>query len=224
MRAYTGMSYMQTSEAKMRLLVFGDSNTYGFDGENCGRFPKQERFPGVLQALIGDGAEVFEAGLPGRTADFEDPIAVGMRGTDVIERVMRHYAPLDVLAVMLGVNDIKERFNATAAMAAEGVGTLADIAESLPVWKGRPRIIVIAPPTVGEDYEKLGMALELGRGCRERSLELPAALESMAAERGYEFFDASRLGMALSRADGIHMTRGDHKKLAAALAEYLNNN
>ena len=224
MRAYIRKSFMQTSEIKTRILIFGDSNTYGFDAEGCGRFPKAERYPGVLQTLLGEGAEVFEAGLPGRTADFEDPIAAGMRGSADIERTARHYAPLDLLAVMLGVNDIKERFSASADMAAEGVGRLADIAESLPVWRDRPRVLIIAPPTVAEDYETRGMALELGRGCYGRSLELPAALERAAKASGCEFFDASRIGMTLSRADGIHMTRADHKKLAAALAEYLNNN
>jgi len=209
---------------KTRILIFGDSNTYGFDADGCGRFPRDKRFSGVLQALLGDGAEVFEAGLPGRTADFEDPIAVGMRGTAVIKGRMLQYAPLDLLVIMLGVNDIKERFRATAAMAAEGVGRLASLAVSTPAWRDDKRILIIAPPAVSENYGSLGMAYELGHGCFERSHELPAALRAMAEANGYGFFDASSLGMELSRADGIHMTESDHKLLAAALADYLGNN
>ena len=209
---------------KMRILLFGDSNTYGFDGDGCGRFSADERYSGILQELLGGSAEIFEAGLCGRTADFEDPAAVGMRGTAVIEKIMLRYAPLDLLTVMLGVNDIKERFNADAAMAAQGVRRLASLAETVPAWRDKARVLIIAPPTVAEDYEMLGMAFELGHGCRERSLALPGELERMAKAGGYEFLDASALGMTLNRADGIHMTASDHKKLAAGLAEYLENN
>lgn len=47
------------------MLCFGDSNTYGYDPARDGRYGDDERYPMVLQDLLGDGWSVVEEGLPG---------------------------------------------------------------------------------------------------------------------------------------------------------------
>ena len=68
---------------RRRVLCFGDSNTYGYDPARDGRYGDDERYPMVLQDLLGDGWSVVEEGLPGRTAVFDDPITEGMNGLRV---------------------------------------------------------------------------------------------------------------------------------------------
>ena len=40
---------------RRRVLCFGDSNTYGYDPARDGRYGEDERYPMVLQDLLGDG-------------------------------------------------------------------------------------------------------------------------------------------------------------------------
>ena len=63
-----------------RILCYGDSNTWGHDptktdpatGLYC-RYPKDVRWTGVLQNLLGSGYTVIEEGQNGRTIATEDP-------------------------------------------------------------------------------------------------------------------------------------------------------
>ena len=64
---------------RRRVLCYGDSNTYGYDPARDGRYGDDERYPMVLQNLLGDGWSVVEEGLPGRTAVFDDAITEATR-------------------------------------------------------------------------------------------------------------------------------------------------
>ena len=106
------MDYENITER--RILVFGDSNTYGYDPERDGRYGETERYPCRIQALLGPGWTVIEEGLPGRTAVFDDPVTEGLCGLSYLTPCMMSHAPLDTLVVMLGTNDTKERFGCNA--------------------------------------------------------------------------------------------------------------
>ena len=58
-----------------QILCFGDSNTWGLDGETGKRFPWEERWTGILQEKLADrDIRIVEEGLCGRTTIFEDPL------------------------------------------------------------------------------------------------------------------------------------------------------
>ena len=64
---------------KRRILVFGDSNTWGWNPSNTlkppiVRWSDEERFTGVMQKELGDGYTVITEGLNGRTTVWDDPI------------------------------------------------------------------------------------------------------------------------------------------------------
>jgi lysophospholipase L1-like esterase len=73
-----------TDPDAVRILCFGDSNTYGtclrdssIDGTptkdpDYVRLKADRRWTGVLQRLLGDGYDVIEEGLNGRTTDLDD--------------------------------------------------------------------------------------------------------------------------------------------------------
>lgn len=42
------------------ILCFGDSNTWGADPGGPGRFPRDQRWPGVLEAVLRTGFHVIE--------------------------------------------------------------------------------------------------------------------------------------------------------------------
>ena len=47
------------------ILCYGDSNTYGYNPVNGLRYPKDVRWTGVLQKLLGEQYAVIEEGCNG---------------------------------------------------------------------------------------------------------------------------------------------------------------
>lgn len=63
--------------------------------------------------MLGDEYDVKEEGLSGRTTVFDDPLSEGLNGLTMITLCLLTHKPVDLLIVMLGTNDTKERFACT---------------------------------------------------------------------------------------------------------------
>ncbi len=105
----------------MNILCFGDSNTYGYCPDGSGRFDADTRWTGLLQKKLGTNDRIIEEGLCGRTTVFSDELREGRRGLDTIGILLESHAPVDLLILMLGTNDCKTRYNASAGTIAKGL-------------------------------------------------------------------------------------------------------
>lgn len=203
------------------ILCFGDSNTHGMapmqGPADYRRFGAETRWPPrAAQAL---GWELVEEGLPGRTAHFPDPVmGPHMDGCEGLKIALESHGPIDWLAIMLGTNDVKARFGASAEQITGGIAALMDIAQS-PEMQARHagfRILLICPPPVLEQ----GPIADQFYGGRKRSLELPLHYKALAAARGAAFLDAGQ-AMAVSPQDGVHYEPEGHAALAKAVVAAL---
>jgi lysophospholipase L1-like esterase len=139
------------------LLCFGDSNTHGTPpivtrGEAYRRFGADTRWPRVVASLLPDW-EIAEEGLPGRTAQFPDPVmGAHMDGREGLKIALQSHGPIDALIIMLGTNDTKTRFGASPEKITAGIAGLLDIAMSLEMQArhGDFHILLICPPPVLE--------------------------------------------------------------------------
>lgn len=210
---------------RRRVLCFGDSNTYGYDPARDGRYGEDERYPMVLQDLLGDGWSVVEEGLPGRTAVFDDPITEGMNGLRVITPILMSHAPLDTVTIMLGTNDCKARFACDSYQIAQGIARLTKKALQTECWRdnAHPDVLVIVPPVITPEYDRLIFREEMGPGCHERCAGIAARLAPMLQGLpGVRFLDANTLpGAVCSPVDGMHMTKEAHRALAQGLYREL---
>ena len=147
------MTYENITERQV--LCFGDSNTYGYDPVRDGRYGPDERYPMVLQSLLGPGWAVAEEGLPGRTAVFDDPITEGMNGLRLINPILMSHAPLDTVTIMLGTNDCKARFACDSYQIAQGIARLTKKALQTECWRdnAHPDVLVIVPPVITPAYD-----------------------------------------------------------------------
>ena len=207
---------------KKHIVCFGDSNTHGYcaDPNDCAdggaRFNEDERWPCVLQKLLGEDYLVLEEGLSGRTTVFDDPIHGGLAGTDYISPCLISHEPVDLLIIMLGTNDTKERFGVTAAAIGVAMQRLVRQAQSTLCWSAKgPNILVVAPPPIGEGFFDPAM----GNGCREKSLGVAQALADAAQVTGVHFWDAA--ACEFNPIDHMHLTRKGHSQLAHAMAELV---
>lgn len=209
------------------IVCFGDSNTHGYcaDPKDCAeggnRYNEAERWPCLLQEMLGPEARVLEEGLSGRTTVFSDPLHESMSGLQVIYSVLMSHEPVDLLIIMLGTNDTKERFSANAACIGIGMERLLDKAKSVPCWRdGTPRILVIAPPHISEGLYAVPEGEPMGAGCPEKSRQLAKHFASAAERQGCAFLDAEGLA-EFNRLDCMHLTRRGHRQLADVLGKIV---
>jgi lysophospholipase L1-like esterase len=203
------------------VLCFGDSNTHGtppiVDIAVYGRFGPGVRWPSrVGQAL---GCEMIEAGLPGRTAQFDDPImGAHMNGQAGLKIALESHGPLDVLVLMLGTNDVKARFTSTAEAVVGGIAGLLDIAQHRVMQErhGGFKILLVCPTPVVE----VGPIKDEFYGGAARSRALPPLYQALAAARGIDYLDAGPV-ISVSPLDGVHFDEAAHAKLADAVAAKL---
>ncbi|MDL2237631.1 SGNH/GDSL hydrolase family protein [Christensenellaceae bacterium OttesenSCG-928-K19] len=211
-----------------RILCYGDSNTWGFvpsrgfEGKPYAeRYPSDVRWPGALQRLLGGGYTVIEEGLNGRTTVWDDPVKPYRNGLRYFEACVESHAPLDLIVIMLGTNDLKTHINGSAYVSAEGVGKLAQ--RALQSQCGRegaaPQLLLVSPILITEEVEQApfgGEFREVSEACRQSGL-LAGCLQAKAAGLGCAFLDAARYAQAA--ADGVHLDEKGHAALAQAVKQ-----
>jgi len=202
----------------MRTIVcFGDSNTYGADAVKQARYPRDVRWPGVMRRELGADYEVIEEGLGGRTTMFADPLGDDRSGAPYLQPCLWSHAPVDLVTIMLGTNDLKGIFRLHASEIALGVGHLVDLARrSLAGPDGTsPRVLLIAPPPLAQitaRSELWGFGSSLAE-----SLRLAEHYTQIAEIRGAAFLDAGSV-IVTSPADGVHFEADAHAALGRAVA------
>ena len=136
----------------------------------------------------------------------------------VLYALLKSHEFLDLLIIMLGTNDTKERLGANASCIGIGMERLVRKARSVDCWGARePNILIVCPPPILPEMELAECGLPMGRGCIEKSLELPKYYQKAAQLTGAHFMDAA--GCEFNRLDGMHLTRRGHAQLAQRLAE-----
>lgn len=207
---------------KKHILCVGDSNTHGYcaDPKDCAdggiRFNEDERWTCLLQKALGDEYLVTEEGLSGRTTVFVDPLHESMDALSVIYSLLKSHEVIDLLIIMLGTNDTKERFGANAAAIAVGLERLILKAKSVDCWgNSQPKILVVAPPPIEAGHNDPVM----GPGCSEKAYGLAREYAIIAERQNIDFFDAA--GCEFNQIDFMHLTRKGHSQLADKLTKVV---
>ena len=186
----------------MKILCYGDSNTYGYDPRTFGgdRYPAQCRWADILGQKLG--CEVVNAGENGREIPRRE---AELRQFD---RLVANQAPVSLMIMMLGTNDLLQGNSAKC---------VANRMESFLRRMDLDRICVllVAPPPLklGEwvPAERLIVASEV----------LNLEYESLARRLGVHYVDAGEWQIPLAF-DGVHFTEAGHCAFAEGIHCYLN--
>ena len=201
------------------ILCYGDSNTWGWIPVSpvCqGRYSKYERWPGILEQELGDGYDIIEEGLNGRTTVWDDPVEEIMSGKAYLMPCLRSHMPIDLVILMLGTNDLKQRFSVPAFDIAEANGLLVRIIQKSETGPdcGAPQVLMLAPPPLG----KLTELDELFTGGAEKSKLLGQHYQRVADLLGCSYLNTAEV-IASSDIDGIHLEAEAHLKLSKRVAQ-----
>ncbi|MDR0378099.1 MAG: SGNH/GDSL hydrolase family protein [Spirochaetaceae bacterium] len=214
------------------ILCYGDSNTWGADPILEARFDHHTRWPRVLQKLLNEGRPpddpacwVVEEGLCGRTSVRDDPVeGDGRNGLRHLIPILESHKPVDLVVILLGTNDLKQRFRPSPFDIAWGVKRVVMAAQNSRAGPGdaAPTALMVCPPPTTDSpgfRQKFG---DMFGDCAEISTRLPRYFRQAAKECGAPWFDAGGV-VKSSPADGIHWEKEEHRKFAEALADVVKN-
>lgn len=205
------------------VLCYGDSNTFGYRPDDSQRYPYEVRWTGRLAEKLGETYHVVEAGLNSRTTVIDDDLEEDRNGLSAVSMVIEMNWPLDLIILMLGTNDMKERYHFEAAEIAEGARALIQRIRKLhqekhPEWM--PEILLVSPILIGEGIRDgvSGFSESFGgKRSYEISRKLAPLYRNVAEEEGCLFFDAAAVA-AVGKKDSLHLEEEGHSALAEALA------
>lgn len=196
------------------ILCFGDSNTWGAATGMSRRYSATERWPMLLDNLLGPKYRVIEEGLPGRTTVHDDPFDGPVKnGIKYLEPCLISHQP-DLVILLLGTNDLKSRFNLSDYDISMGANTCAKLCQEFVLHEEdrNPAVLLMSPPRV---YEVSAHSMSFA-GAEEKSIGLAEQFSNRSLELGCHFFDAGSV-VESNREEGIHWDVTEHHKLADAL-------
>lgn len=206
------------------VLCYGDSNTHGYDGVTGNRFPWGVRWTSLVQeALKEEQVRIIEEGQNGRTTVWDDPIEGLKSGLKYLIPCLESHSPLDVVVLMLGTNDIKQRFSLSASDVAAGAETLVKTIKMYfrenrePV----PEILLVSPLKIREEIVNHKVSPMFG-GARAVKIsgELAGYYRETAKRQGCAFLDAASVTMPGAE-DSVHLDPEGHRVFAEAVTEKL---
>lgn len=174
----------------MKVVCFGDSNTYGYDPRSWlgGRYPADSRWVDLLAQKTG-----------------WDVVNLGENGRCIPLRPMPLPVDADLVIVMLGTNDLLQ-----GCAPEKTADRMKCFLQSLPL--APERILLIAPPPMAPGEWVTDSSLI------ESSHLLAKYYRELAGQLGVRFADAGDWHIALAY-DGVHFTGQDHRAFAENLAQ-----
>lgn len=202
---------------KIRILCYGDSNTYGFD-PFTGRYPVAKRWTSQLGLLLGDAFLVLNEGQNGRTTAFDSYGGHADNGLASLGECLERNAPADILIFMLGTNDCATLLDLPAKEIAKGMEQLLlKVEEDRKNGSiGDPQVIIVAPPGIRDGFERSPFAFQLDAGSVAKSRAIVPLYRQLAEKHSCLFLDGS--GLDVSEYDCEHLTEDGHRALAEMLA------
>ena len=181
----------------MRILCFGDSNTYGYDPRSFfgDRYGAEDRWVDLL--AMQTGHECINASANGREIP-RNPYAL---------RLLTEHAPVDTFLVMLGTNDLLQ-----GASEKETAARMeAFLIPLLPYCK---QILLVTPPPM-----KRGAWVPTDELLAE-SILLAETYRLLAEKLNIPFIDTRNWDIELTF-DGVHFTENGHHTFANHLMEVI---
>lgn len=180
----------------MKIICFGDSNTYGYDPRAYfgGRYDAGCRWVDILAEK--GGHETVNYGQNGRAIPhYEDEL-------ELYKRIFQK-ENADFFIVMLGSNDILMGLGMKAICV-----RMERLIRYLPFEK--EQILLIAPPHFGYgDWVETETQIEASK-------QLSEQYRALADRLGVHFADAQEWGVQLSH-DGVHFTARGHRAFAEGI-------
>lgn len=95
-----------------KILVYGDSNVWGDNFITGRRIPDEKQWVNILEKELPN-YQFYQEGLPGRVAGALEDSKKYKNGKDTFLATYKTCAPVDIVIIALGTNDLQEKYART---------------------------------------------------------------------------------------------------------------
>ena len=179
-----------------KILLFGDSNTYGYDprGMLGNRYPYEIVWTNLLKKELKGQYDIIEEGQNGRT------LPSIPRDVEYLKNLTGMLGEDDTFVIMLGKKDIILTANPRQVAAGDKMNDLLLWAKS---ELSKVKIIVIAPVNIENQSGDM-------KEYYEASVKMNEGFEKVCEELGITFWDASKWNVPMAY-DGVHIAEEGQK-------------
>ncbi len=210
----------------VKIVIFGDSNTWGFDPRNG--LARPDRFVRLFAQWHPEWT-IVDDGLNGRLMASDDPYFGDIDGSRQLCAFLKRQVPYDLLVIALGANDARRMFHASLAGWSQAFEKLVKTAVAANrnafASIGDPHtapIVFVEPPAFGLDHSKWsdGYASYGESGIQILS-NCHYIMKQTAEKYGCQFLDVQKKGVKGGAVDGIHLDSEGHQKMAQCLGQWI---
>ena len=148
---------------------------------------------------------------------FDDSFREGRKGADILPTLLESHNPIDIVILMLGTNDCKTIYNATAETIGKGIQRLL---QQIKQKSPQAKIILVSPIYLGQGVGEKGFDSEFDDSSVETSENLHKVYNRIADENEIYYLKASGYANP-SPQDREHLDENGHRKLAEGLLDLL---
>ena len=219
-------------EEPKTVLIYGDSNTWGFNFDTLSRFPFHQRWTNRVQQSLNtthpDKFHSIPEGLNGRTTVYDRSIefegAHNLNGRPTLPTILHTHKALDLIVLALGTNDLVGTcgpHDEALERCVSGVRQLVKDTQSLLAGVGRngsAKILVLGlPPLVSTE---VNLSWDFPPNVGEIRNEANEKLRILCEEEKVDFLDISPV-LTLNAKDGIHLNDEDQVAMSIIFTEKI---
>ena len=201
-----------------RVILFGDSNTFGrLPGTEDGRLPFSSRWPVLLAESMGNEWDIIDEGFPGRTILPQESVPAELNGYESILSIMERNIPFNYIFIMLGTNDFKTKYHANPEDVLCGMERLVDRIRTFSSKLDLdPKIIIASPPVFQPVVPAYSILFE---NANKKMQAFSHLLHDYAKTSKIPFVDTSAI--IPDKRDGIHLSEETQPMMARLLHDIL---
>lgn len=200
----------------MRILIYGDSNTWG-QVPNVNGYSKDvviERYAleDIWWYKLNMHNELIVNGLPGRAICNENPWLKDRNAFVTFDNDIKDIGSIDVVIIQLGTNDCKSRYNLSSSQITLQMRKLINKVQD----KLNSDVILLGPPKIKEGNR---ITDRFYKGGERKSAELDVCFSKLAEELSIGFVSG---GDCYVGEDGEHLTIEGHKIMGKNVFNFMN--
>ena len=203
-----------------KVLIYGDSNTWGDNFITGKRIPDEKQWVNILKKIYSKDYIFLQEGLPGRLAGNEEKFKPYKNGKDTFISTFRTNAPVDIVIISLGTNDLQIKYNKKSKDIINDLlwyknkleESFTDEEDKIKYFNNKmPKIIYILP--INFDY-KVNASVIFNEESEEKRQEI------------IEYFKKQNINTIIANnldlfEDGIHLSYQGHEEMAKLVAGEL---
>jgi len=200
-----------------KILCYGDSNIFGFIPGQGARYPKNERWSGILGEILPQDYFVIEEGMNNRTGFFKNPDGGKYSGGEYLPVVLDRYRDIDICILALGTNDAQFIYNLDKKTTCIGLQNLINCIRKT---NNLTKIIIIPPVKIDETILEGNFSILFNKKSIEIINLVFPIFEQVAKDNNCYYLDINKIASP-SRIDGLHYTKEAHRSIAESVADFI---